>query len=336
MQVEKEDKNKYQETFTSRLVFRVITFLCICGFCFLVIHLEFISLKKNENSREYAMQLAETWKASIGSLQDAWNTMYYFYQTGDLLKIMRCPSITKTSVKNRKNTLLMLYRENIETQKTIQRSEDMLDENYNKNWPRCGGLITINIGLKEEVYNKPNDSKKYTFILGDEPKELVEKYPFVKYALSRLKEGEKATFVAMPETEKIYRLQKQTIYEISIPSFADNNITNLPLYIAVEKNEEKFAVDEHVFCGSIVKFLYKIQSINGKILYEPDDFSKIKIGDGKLQEQIEQVMSHMSVGDRYKIFLTKDMIKDNEFLPKNKIGKEDMVIFDVKIVNVQK
>ena len=336
MQVEKENKNTYQETFTSRWVFRLIAVACIFGFCFLVIHLEFASLKKNENSREYAMQIAETWRSSMASLQDAWNTMYYFYQTGDLLKIIRCPAITKTHVKNQKNTLLMLYRENIETQTSSRNTEDMLDDKYNKNWPRCGGLVTINIGLKEEIYKHPDDSKKYTFNLGDEPKELIEKYPFVKYALSRLKEGEKATFIAMPSTDKIYRLQKQTIYEISIPVIADNNITNLPLHIAIENNEVKFAVDEHVFCGSVVKFLYKIQNINGKVLYEPDNFSKIKIGDGKLHEQIEQVMSHMSLGDRYKIFLSKDMIKDNEFLPKNKIGKEDIVIFDVKIVNVQK
>jgi hypothetical protein len=63
---------------------------------------------------------------------------------------------------------------------------------------------------------------------------------------------------------------------------------------------------------------------------------RIKIGSGSLNDDIEQVMTQMQIGDRYKIFLTKQMFKQTEILNTDIFKEDDIVIVDLTIANVQK
>ena len=331
---EKNNDNQYQESLLLKWIFRISSVFIIIFFCFLIIHFEFRELAKNKHARDSAERMIDDVQHSAESLQDAWNTIYYFYQTGDLLKIMKCPTVSKTNNEKNNNTLLMLYREDVSTEKLVKNNDISSEFKEVKNL-RCGGNITINIGLKKEIHKHPIDSKNYTFKLGEEPLELVEKYPFVKYALNRLRFGEKATFIALPVEKKIFKPKKQTIYEISIPTLPSTEVINTPIYMPVRKNDEKFEVDDHAICGSVVQVLLKITDLEGnKIFFS--DIKKIKVGSGLLNESIEQVITQMRIGDRYKILLTKQMFKPTEILNMNIFKKSEIVIVDLVLINVQK
>ena len=329
-----QQENRYEETSLSKWIFRIIAVSLIMLLCFFTIKFEFHELKNDKKSRDSAEKMLKDIKDSTESLQDAWNTMYYFYQTGDLMKIMKCSLSSKTKSMKQENTLLMMYHEDIKTQKTVK-DNDMIKFNDTKNI-RCKGNVTINIGLKNDIYSHPKDSKSYTFKLGEEPLELLEKYPFIKEALGRLRIGERATFIALPVKKATFKPQERTIYEISIPDKPSTEATNVPLHIPVNKNDDKFEVDNRVVCGSVVSFLFKITDINGNDIYLPDKIEKVKVGSGSLSDSIEQVMTKMRVGDRYKILLTKQMFKPTEILNENFFKKNEIIIFDLIIVNVQK
>ena len=103
----------------------------------------------------------------------------------------------------------------------------------------------------------------------------------------------------------------------------------------VRKNDEKFEVDDHAICGSVVQVLLKITDLEGnKIFFS--DIKKIKVGSGLLNESIEQVITQMRIGDRYKILLTKQMFKPTEILNMNIFKKSEIVIVDLVLINVQK
>ena len=333
---EEESKNfEYKETIISKWVFRVIAIVGIMVFLYVIVRLEFRELAENDKARKDATTMIGDIARSFESLQDAWNTMYFFYQTGDLMKIMKCPMASNKSSVNQKNTLLMLYREELESQKSAP-TEDITTAFRDVKNIRCGGKITIDIGLKDEIHLHPKETKRYVFNLGSEPVELLETYPFVKDALSRLRFGEKATFVSLPAEKKTFAPKKQTIYEMSIPKLANTEITNVPLYMPVGKNDEKFEVDNHVVCGSVAQILFTIQDINGNELMSSDKNIKVKVGSGELNDDLEQIMTQMRVGDRYKILLTKYMFKPTEILNKNIFESEDIVFVDLIVVDVKR
>lgn len=334
--MEKENNKKQnQESVISKWIFRIITTLLIMFFCYIVIHFEFSKLIKNSSSRESAERMINDIRRSIESLQDAWNTLYYFYQTGDLMKIIKCPISTKTQQSNNSDMLIMLYRDSI-TKNTSTNSQNEYNNHNNAKYVRCGGNITINIGLKNEIHKHPTENKKYTFKLGEEPLEVLEKFPFIKDALNYLKFEEKATFVAILAEKKAFKPKKHIIYELSIPNAPNTEITNLPLFIPINKNDNKFDVKNHITCGSVVQFLFNITDISGNHIISPNKMERIKIGSGSLNDDIEQVMTQMQIGDRYKIFLTKQMFKQTEILNTDIFKENDIVIVDLIIANVQK
>ncbi len=348
---ENENKNIEHETIAGKWTFRIIAVIVIMAFCCIVIHVEFNNMKKNDITRESALQIANQITRSIEALQDAWNTIYYFYQTGNLFKILKCSSMSSTKQTKQKNILLRLYDEKIcdnntncalKNSNTSEKDIDSTNKN-DDDYVRCGSDITINIGLKDEVYKHPTNYKKYTFSLGSEPLEILENYPFVKHALATMKIGERTTFIAIPMEQKILKQRRQTMYEIAVhtdsknKTGADNkqNSNNIPLYFPIREGNEKFVIDDRITCGSIVSFIYDIYDINGKKIGADNEINKIKVGSKKLSVGIEQLMLRMSVGDRYKIFVTKNMHKNTDFFPSTLFNDRDAIIFDISIVNVQ-
>ena len=326
----KNEKEIKKESKVVLWLFRFLCFFLILGFCFLIIKAEFNELKKEESTRDIAIQMINSLERATSSFKDAWKTIYYFYQTGDLFKIMKCSNLSKTTKDNQKNTLLMLYREKID--KNINNDNETT-------YLKCRGKITINVGLKNEVYKHPYENNSYTFVLGREPIDMLEKYPFIKHALTRIREGEKATFIAIPAEQKILKPSKQIIYEISVPTLAETSTTNLPLYSVIKRDDEKFIVENDIVCGSVITFLYKIYDINGNILLDNNINlnKKLKVGSGNFNEYIEQLLLQMRAGDKYKIFLPKSMFKPSEFL-QEKIFPDntELIIIEITIVGVSK
>lgn len=334
MQQDDKSKDKNQETSLSKWSFRVGSVFFIILFCYFVIRLEFRNLRNNRDARDAAERMMSDIESSIEKIQDAWNTMYYFYQTGDLMNIMKCAMPIKNKQVNQENTLLTMYREDLKTQKTVKDDNEKI---FNDTiGVRCGGNITINIGKKDDIYSHPINGKTYIFKLGEEPLELLENYPFVKEALTRLRFGEKATFIAIPAEKKTFKFQKHVIYEMSIPYLPSTEIMNIPLYMPINKSDKKFEVNDSVVCGSVVQFFINIKDINGKNILLSNKLEKVKVGSGLLNYNIEQIMTQMRVGERYKILLTKQMFKKTDILNYDLFKNNEILIVDLIIVNVQK
>ena len=354
MEEQKENTNngyEYRETKLSKWIFRLCFFLATIAICCFAIHLEFKSMKKNENVRADAMKMIGYFSKTFEDLRGAWDTMYYFYKAGELFRIIRCPDVSPKKGVVQHNTLLTFYRERIEGKDDDEDDENGdFDREIYKAW--CGEKITINIGLKSELYKHPDDYKSYMFKLGEEPIELIEKYPFVKDALNKIAVGERATFVAIPTENNVLRPKKHTMYEITMHlNTNDDKRRAMPLYSIAKEGENKNLIDEHVNCGSVVSFIYEIYSPIGKLIKTEREVKKIRVGSGELGEGIEQVLTKMSVGDRYKIFITKnDVKKSNSSTSKRQSDKNDangiitndlfkdydVVIFDIRVVNLQK
>ena len=327
------EKTYTNESLLATWGFRICSLFVIILFCFLIIKFYFNDLKKNKTTQENAERMLTEISNSTENINNAWRTMYYFYQTGDLMNIIKCPTRTHNLKTYQENTLLTLYREDIETNKNANSNEDGFGMSKNI---VCGGKVNLEIGLKDEIYKHPKDFRNYTFKLGEEPLELIEKYPFVKDALTKISEGERATFVALLAENKKFKLKKQTIYEIRIPKNNENQTTILPLYSVIRKNTEKFIVNNHANCGAVVSFLYQIHDIDGTILDGSNSAIKVKLGSGQFNKDVEQVMIQMQIGDRYKILLTKHNFKESEFIKKQIFSNRDIIIVDVVILNVQK
>ena len=355
MEGQKENKNsgyEYTETRLSKWLFRLFFLFATIFACCLAIHLEFKSMKKNENVRADAMKMTGHLSKTFEDLRGAWDVMFYFYKAGELFRIIRCPDVSPKKGAVQHNTLLSFYREQIEGKDD---NEDEEDSNFNrelyKAW--CGERITINIGFKSELYKHPDDYKSYMFKLGEEPIELIEKYPFVKDALNKMAIGERTTFVAIPTENNILRPKKHTMYEITM-HLNSNEIARraMPLYSVIKEGENKNLIDEHVNCGSVVSFIYEIYSPMGKLIKTEQEVKKVRVGSGELGEGLEQILTKMSVGDRYKVFITKnDVKKSDNFAGKrqdqqnNDTGgiitsdlfkDNDVVVFDIRVVNLQK
>ena len=331
----KEKKKKKKDNLLFTWMFRISSVFIIIFVCYLIIKAEFKSLKENEFSRESTLHMLRSIENSSENIQNAWNKIYYFYQTGDLMNIIKCPSAVSKEQNKNNDLLLNIYRENIITTQSIN-SKNMLENYNNMKNIRCGGRITINIGLKKEIYKHPKNFETYTFKLGEEPIDMIKNYPFVKNALSKIREGERMTFIAMPKEKNDLIVKKQFIYEIEVPEIATNETARIPFYSILQKTDNKFLVDKQIACGNVVHYSYTIYNIDGeKIKTSSNLFDKVKIGSGGLNSRIEQLILQMSVGDSFIVFLPKNIIEQNSIFTKD-ILKNNVVLFEMKILNVQK
>lgn len=333
----KKDIDKDEESLIQKWIFRFLSVFFICGFCYLVIKIEFNSLKNNEQSRNSATSMLKELRMSTSNLKDAWKTLYYFHKTGDLMKIIRCPNLSSGNNDEgvKYDNLIMLYREDAKTRQNLGKKNIFEEHDEYKNI-KCGGKVSINIGLKNEVYKHPNDFKNYTFKLGEEPIDLIKDFPFIKYSLTKIREGERATFIAMIADRNILKPKKQIIYEIEIPEMIENETIGLPFYSILNKVEnEKYVVNHKAYCGAVVYYNYKIHDKNGKILKQVSSAEKIKIGSNELNFYVENLMMQMSAGDEYIVFLTREMIKENNIFTNDIVKNNDILFFNVKLLNVQ-
>ena len=330
-----QDEKQYIETKFQKWLFRICSLVLILITVCWVIRWEFRQLANNKDARKSIETIVSELSRSIENLQDAWNTMYYFHQTGDLMKIIKCPMSNKHNTNNNENTLLMLYREDLGTKQMVL-GKDLVADFGDVKHVRCGGNVTIEIGLKEDINQRPKNTERYTFKTGEEPIALLERYPFVKYAIGRLRYGERATFIALPAEKKLFIPKKQTIYEMSVPMLPSTEITDLPLHMHINKNDDKFAINDRVVCGSVVHILFKITDIEGKVIMQTLKMEKLKVGSGNFNDDMEQILTQMRTGDRYKIILTKQMFRKTDILNKDLFKENDIVIVDLTVVNVQK
>ena len=310
---EYKEKIKYKENWKSKLSFRIISLILIITFICITIHIEMQSLKNNQESRESAVQITSNLYNSMYSLQDSWNTMYYFYQSGDLFNILNCRKNEAQNKKNDDDNLLVLYKDRID--KNIPINE--------LNSVGCNKKITVNLAIKDDVdQDIEKDKEAYSFIIGEEPIDLLSKYPLLKYAIYKLKIGEKATIVARQHLARRNKIKKTTIYSLEILNQNDSlNIDKIIPHIIYNENAGKLNIK------------YTVRDVDGNELYK-SDLIKINIGSGMFNTFIEQLLLKTHIGEEFKIFLSKKLHTPTPLLPKELFNNRDIIILDIQLYNI--
>ena len=306
----------------------------------LIIHIEFKSLKEEETTRDAAIKITENLRSSAAAIQDAWKTMYYFYKTGDLFKILRC-SKGRTSIFDREpgDSLAHIFKRPID--------ENVRPEDAKLNPIACDKPLSINIQMKKGIDKKMDNPEPYTYVPGNEPLELLKKYPLIQYAVPKLKVGEKAVFVAMPQKTSGQKFKSKYIYEIELPIQKGKNVYNkLPTWVPIHLKEKSINVIDTVICNSIVAVNMNIYNGLGQLLYETFDSSKqidnlkdikpfkFRMGAGEFNEYIEQILLGLSAGDKIKIFLTKNFMQTTPFFNQSAFDNQELLIIDLQILGV--
>ena len=306
----------------------------------LIIHIEFKSLKEEETTRDTALKITENLRSSAAAIQDAWKTMYYFYKTGDLFKILRC-SKGRTSIFDREpgDSLAHIFKRPID--------ENVRPEDAKLNPIACDKPLSINIQMKKGIDKKMDNPEPYTYVPGNEPLELLKKYPLIQYAVPKLKVGEKAVFVAMPQKTSGQKFKSKYIYEIELPIQKGKNVYNkLPTWVPIHLKEKSINVIDTVICNSIVAVNMNIYNGLGQLLYEIFDSSKqidnlkdikpfkFRMGAGEFNEYIEQILLGLSTGDKIKIFLTKNFMQTTPFFNQSAFDNQELLIIDLQILGV--
>lgn len=306
----------------------------------LIIHIEFNSLKKEETTRDTAIKITENLRSSAAAIQDAWKTMYYFYKTGDLFKILRC-SKGKTSIFDREpgDGLAYIFKRPID--------DNVKVEDAKLNPIACDKPLSINIQLKKGIDKKMDNPEPYTYVPGNEPLELLKKYPLIQYAVPKLKVGEKAVFVAMPQKISGQKFKSKYIYEIELPIQKGKNVYNkLPTWVPVHLKEKSINVIDTIICNSIVALNMNIYNGMGQTLYETFDSTKqidnlkdikpfkFRMGAGEFNEYIEQILLGLSAGDKIRIFLTKNFMQTTQFFNQSVFDNQELLIIDLQILGV--
>ena len=306
----------------------------------LIIHIEFKSLKEEETTRDAAIKITENLRSSAAAIQDAWKTMYYFYKTGDLFKILRC-SKGRTSIFDREpgDSLAHIFKRPID--------ENVRPEDAKLNPIACDKPLSINIQMKKGIDKKMDNPEPYTYVPGNEPLELLKKYPLIQYAVPKLKVGEKAVFVAMPQKTSGQKFKSKYIYEIELPIQKGKNVYNkLPTWVPIHLKEKSINVIDTVICNSIVALNMSIYNGLGQLLYETFDSSKqidnlkdikpfkFRMGAGEFNEYIEQILLGLSAGDKIKIFLTKNFMQTTPFFNQSAFDNQELLIIDLQILGV--
>ena len=322
---EYKEKIKYKENWKSKLSFRIISLILIITFICITIHIEMQSLKNNQESRESAVQITSNLYNSMYSLQDSWNTMYYFYQSGDLFNILNCRKNKAQNKKNDDDNLLVLYKDRID--KNIPINE--------LNSVGCNKKITVNLAIKDDVdQDIEKDKEAYSFIIGEEPIDLLSKYPLLKYAIYKLKIGEKATIVARQHLARRNKIKKTTIYSLEILNQNNSlNIDKIIPHIIYNENAGKLNIKNQLTCNSNVNIKYTVRDVDGNELYK-SDLIKINIGSGMFNTFIEQLLLKTHIGEEIKIFLSKKLHTPTPLLPKELFNNRDIIILDIQLYNI--
>lgn len=319
-----EHNSKYKETTKSKWCFRILALVIIIMFICGTIFIEMERLKKNPESRETAIAIANNFSNSMVSLQDSWNTIYYFYQSGDLFNILNCrQNINKNHSRNNdKDNLIVLYRDRIDKNTNINLLKDV----------SCGQKIYVYLEKKQDIEQSSSNNKElYSFVVGEEPVELLTKFPLLQYAIYKLKIGEKATFVARQQLSQRTKLKNQTIYNMEIISQDNHNLSNrLPPYIIYNENIGKIDIKGQTICNSNLNIKYTITDIDENPLYV-SDIVKINIGSGLFNPAIEHLLLKTHSHEEIKIFLSKKFYQPSKYLPENLFNNREVVIINIKI-----
>ena len=306
----------------------------------LIIHIEFKSLKEEETTRDTALKITENLRSSAAAIQDAWKTMYYFYKTGDLFKILRC-SKGRTNIFDKEpgDSLAYIFKRPID--------DNIRVEDAKLNPIACDKPLSINIQMKKGIDKKMNNPEPYTYVPGNEPLELLKKYPLIQYAVPKLKVGEKAVFIAMPQKISGQKFKSKYIYEIELPiQKGRNTYDKLPTWVPIYITEKSINVANTVICNSIVALNMSIYNGLGQLLYDTLDTTKqvdnvkdikpfkFRMGAGEFNDYIEQILLGLSAGDKIKIFLTKNFMQTTPFFNQSAFDNQELLIIDLQIMGV--
>ena len=323
-----------------KLFDKLCKFISLVIILSLIIHIEFKSLKEEETTRDAAIKITENLRSSSEAIQDAWKTMYFFYKTGDLFKILRC-SNGRTSVFDKEpgDSLAYIFKRPID--------ENIRPEDAKLNPITCDKPLSINIQMKKGIDKKMNNPEPYTYVPGNEPLELLKKYPLIQYAVPKLKVGEKAVFIAMPQKISGQKFKSKYIYEIELPTQQGRNVyTKLPTWVPIYITEKSINVTNAVICNSIVALNMSIYNGLGQLLYETFDGTKqvdnlkdikpfkFRMGAGEFNDYIEQILLGLSSGDKIKIFLTKNFMQTTPFFNQRIFDNQELLIIDLQIIGV--
>lgn len=307
-----------------KCLFRFVSFFALMMICIGVIHLEFKEMKKDKNLRADAITMTSNIQNAMSELQNSWDTMYYFYQSGELFNILNCKKRNNGEDKNDNDNLIVLYRNVV--------NKSIFDGQYSD--MQCGRQISINVGLKDNVDEINVDKKPYNFVLGEEPIKLLETYPLIKYALYQLKLGESATFVASKKVSNKSLRKKQTIYEVELVN-QDNQYSNSKIpYIINNKTNKFLNIKNQITCNSVVMLTYDIYDINMNKIYNSTRPINVKIGNGNFNKKIENILIKASANDNVMVFLTKQNYNFSNYIPQSLFENNDIIILDIKIIGV--
>ena len=313
---------KYNET--GKWLFRIFSLFALIILCICTIHFEFQAMKKDKTLRADAITMTTNIHNATTELQNSWDTMYYFYQSGELFNILNCRKKNNDNTKNDNDNLIVLYRNII--------NENIFDGRYSD--LQCGQQISINVGLKDNVDEINADKQPYTFTIGEEPIHLLEKYPLIKYALYQLKLGESATFVASKKiSNKSFRKQ-QTIYEVElVGQEGQYNNSTIP-YIINSKTNKFINIKNQITCNSVIMLVYDIYDVNMNKIYTSQKPINIKIGKGNFNKKIENILVKASANDKVMVFLTKQNYTFSNYIPQSLFDKNDIIVIEIKVIGV--
>ena len=309
---------------TGKWLFRIFSLLALIIVCIGTIHLEFQAMKKDKTLRADAITMTSNIHNATTELQNSWDTIYYFYQSGELFNILNCKKRNNGEDKNNNDNLIVLYRNVV--------NQNIFDGKYSD--VQCGKQISINVGLKDNVDEINVDKQPYTFTIGEEPIKLLETYPLIKYALYQLKLGESATFVASKQMSNRSIRKKQIIYEVELVG-QDNQYSNSKIpYIINSKTNKFINIKNQITCSSIATLTYDIYDINMNKIYTSQKPIDVKIGKGKFNKKIENILIKASANDKVMVFLTKQNYNFSNYIPQSLFDNNDIIVIEIKVIGV--
>ena len=318
------ERRKHNNDDTGKWPFRIFSLFALIMLCVVTIHLEFQAMKKDKTLRADAITMTSNIHNAMTELQNSWDTMYYFYQSGELFNILNCKQKNNGEDKNNNDNLIVLYRNVV--------NQSIFDGKYSD--LQCGERIGINVGIKDSVDEVNVDKQPYTFIIGEEPIKLLEKYPLIKYALYQLKLGESATFVASKQMSNKSIRKQQTIYEVELVG-QENQYSNSKIpYIINSKTNKFINIKNQITCNSIVTLGYDVYDINMNKIYTSQKPIDVKIGKGKFNKKIENILIKASANDNVMVFLTKQNYNVSNYIPQNLFDNNDIIVLEMKIIGV--
>ena len=309
---------------TGKWLFRIFSLFALITLCVGIIHLEFQAMKKDKTLRADAVTMTSNIHNAMTELQNSWDTIYYFYQSGELFNILNCKKRNNGEDKNDNDNLIVLYRNVV--------NQSIFDGKYSD--VQCGKQISINVGLKDNVDEINVDKQPYTFTIGEEPIKLLEKYPLIKYALYQLKLGESATFVASKQMSNRSIRKKQIIYEVELVG-QDNQYSNSKIpYIINSKTNKLKNIKNQITCSSVATLAYDIYDINMNKIYTSQKPIDVKIGKGKFNKKIENILIKASANDKVMVFLTKQNYNVSNYIPQSLFDNNDIIVIEIKVIGV--